>query len=154
MITTARRILSDAGFERRARSYDPADPRPVIAGAERRPQFAALLSADAFLVQDMIRIAETGRELRSGWGNDPRTAARRLARDGGYFIKAFHGRLKRLYAGNEMLGLSSLVLVEATAALAGPEARCDVKLEWTGENGDRIFWTPDDTAAPPPNPSE
>lgn len=154
MIATARRILSDAGFERRARFYDPADPRSVIDGAVRRPQFAALLSADAFLVQDMVRIAETGRELRSGWGKDPRTAARLLARDGGYFIKAFHGRLKRLYAGNEMLGLGSLVLVEATAALAGAAARCDVKLEWTGENGDRIIWTPDDIAVPPPNRSE
>ncbi|HPT28097.1 MAG TPA: hypothetical protein PLZ95_16890, partial [Bryobacteraceae bacterium] len=143
LIADAYRKMTAAGISRRLRFYEPGRPTDLLADALRRPQFVSLLSADAFLVRDMIRIAETGRELRTLWSKDTRAVVRRLARDGAYFIRCFHGRLKRLYAGNEILGLGSLVLVEATAALAGPGARLNVKLEWTGEDGQRMYWTPE-----------
>jgi hypothetical protein len=142
MLRDAHGKLAAAGLHRSLRFFEPSRPLDLMLDALRRPQFKSLLCADAFLVQDMIRLAETGRDLRTLWSKNPRTVARRLARDGAYFVKSFHARLRRLYAGNEMLGLGSLVLVETTAALAGPSARCDAKLEWTGENGDRMFWTP------------
>jgi len=151
LLADAQRKLTAAGLTGRLRFFDPSRPGEIISDAVRRPQFASLLSADAFLVQDMVRLAATGRDLRSVWSRDPRAVVRRLSREGTYFVRCFHGRLKRLYGGNEMLGLSSLVLVEATAALAGPTARCDVKLEWTGENGGRMFWTPAPLASPGPS---
>ncbi len=141
LLADARQKLLAAGLRRKVRHYEPTRPEGVIHDSLRRPQFTALLSADAFLVQDMIRLAETGRDLRSSWAKDPRAVVKRLSRDGAYFVKSFHSRLKRLYGGNEVLGLSSLVLVEATAALAGVDARCEAKLEWVNEKGERIFWT-------------
>lgn len=143
LLAGAHSKLSAAGLTGRLRFFESNRPGEIISDALRRPQFASLLSADAFLVQDMVRLAETGRELRSIWSRDPRTVVRRLSSEGTFFVRAFHSRLKRLYGGNELLGLSSLVLVEATAALAGSSARCRAQLEWTGEDGGRMFWTPE-----------
>lgn len=141
LLADARRKLLAAGLNRKTRHYQPAHPEGVIQSSFRQPQFTSLLSADAFLVQDMIRLAETGRDLRSSWAKEPRAVVRRLSRDGAYFVNSFHSRLKRLYGGNEILGLSSLVLVEATAALAGVDACCEAKLEWVNGKGERMFWT-------------
>ncbi len=141
LLADARQKLLAAGLKRKTRHYEPYRPEGVIQSSLRQPQFTALLSADAFLVHDMIRLAETGRDLRSLWAKDPRAVVRRLSRDGAYFVKSFHSRLKRLYGGNEILGLSSLVLVEATAALAGVNTSCEAKLEWVNEKGERMFWT-------------
>jgi hypothetical protein len=141
LLAEAREKLIAAGLMGKVRHYEPTRPDGVICDALRRPQFKALLSADTFLIQDMIRLAKAGRDLRSAWAKNPRVVVNRLSTDGAYFVKSFHSRLRRLYGGNEILGLSSLVLVEATAALAGVNTRCEAQLEWVNEKGERMFWT-------------
>lgn len=141
ILDDTRQLLLDAGLVKKAAHYVPYLFEGFIHDARRRPQFAALLRADAFLVQDMVRLTETGRELRNLWTKQPRTVIRRLATDGAYFVSSFNRRLKRLYAGSELLALGPLVLAEATTALSGESALCQARLEFVGPGGSRLFWT-------------
>lgn len=141
ILEQVRTRLRAAGLTKKIPYYVPYLYEGFIHDAIRRPQFAALLRADAFLVQDMVRLAETGREFRSLWSKQPREVISRLSTDGAYFVQSFNSRLKRLFGGSELLALGPLVLAEATAALSGDSSRCQVRLELTGSSGGSLFWT-------------
>lgn len=137
----ARTQLSAAGLRRKLTHYTPYRFEGLIHQAIRSPQFAALLRADAFLVQDMVRLVETGREFRSIWLRQPDNVIRRLATEGAFFVRSFHRRIKRLYAGPEFLSLGSLILAEATTALSGQSARPQATLEAVDRSGFRLYWS-------------
>jgi hypothetical protein len=141
MMEDVRARLSAAGLKKKLPHYTPYRFEGLIHQSVRSPQFSALLRADAFLVQDMVRIAETGREFRSLWSRQPGNVIRRLSTDGAYFVRSFNSRLKRLFAGPEFLALGPLILAEATAALSGPSARPEANLECVDSSGRRLVWT-------------
>ncbi|MBA3974558.1 MAG: hypothetical protein C0504_10115 [Candidatus Solibacter sp.] len=141
MIGEIRAHLSAAGLKSKLAHYVPYRYEGLIHRAIRSPQFSSLLRADAFLVQDMVRLAETCREFRSLWTRQPSSVIRRLSSDGAYFVRSFNSRLKRLFGNSEFLALGPLILAEATTALSGASARSQVSLELLDSNGGRLFWT-------------
>jgi hypothetical protein len=141
MMEDVRARLSAAGLKKKLPHYVPYRFQGLIHQSVRSPQFSALLRADAFLVQDMVRIAETGREFRSLWSRQPGNVIRRLSTDGAYFVRSFNSRLKRIFGGSELLALGPLILAEATSALSGPSARPEANLELVDSNGRRLVWT-------------
>ncbi len=118
VLASVRQFLLAAGRSSAAAYYDPADARYILAGVLRqRRNFAALLAADTFFIEEVVRLADCARELRSLAANKPATAVRNLARYTNSMVQAFHRRLRRLYARQDFLTLGPLFLIEATTAL-------------------------------------
>jgi hypothetical protein len=65
-----------------------------------------------------VNLGCRGRELREQSAGDP-AAAKKLTCFAAGLVKAFHGKLRRFYGGQECFALGSLLLVEATNALHG-----------------------------------
>jgi hypothetical protein len=117
-LASVRQTLLAAGRTSAASYYDPADARYILAAVLRqRRNFAALLTADAFFIEEAVRLADCARELRSLAATNPATATRNLARYSTSMVQAFHRRLRRLYARQDFLALGPLFLLEATSAL-------------------------------------
>lgn len=120
VLDEVRERLLAAGRTSAAGYYDPADARYILAGVLRqRRNFSALLAADAFFMEEVVRLADCARELRSLAATKPNLAVRNLTRYSEAMVQAFHRRLRRLYARQSFLALGPLFLVEATAALHG-----------------------------------
>lgn len=112
--------LLAAGQRALAGYYDP-DRLPQILQSVllQKSQFASLLAADTFFIEQVLSLARYSRDLSTTAAKDPRRAARDLNNFTSDFVKVFHRRLGRLYGGEDFTALGSLLLIEATAALAG-----------------------------------
>jgi hypothetical protein len=137
-LASVRQTLLAAGRTGAAAYYDPAEARYILASVLRqRRNFAALLTADAFFIEEAVRLADCARELRSLAATNPATAIRNLSRYSNSMVQAFHRRLCRLYARQDFLALGPLFLLEATAALhlnapAPPRVAATLTLEYGG----------------------
>ncbi len=115
-----RALLLAAGKRGTARFYDPEDTCTIVTAVQREPRLLnALLSADSFFVDSLVSLAVRGRKLREELATDPQRAVRDLAKFAAEFVATFHRRLRRLYGGQSFAQFGSLLLVEATRALAG-----------------------------------
>jgi len=113
-------LLLAAGRTRTAAYYSPACARSILDSVQRRPRLLhSLLVADADLIEALVKLGCRSCELRMLAEKDPASAVRALSRFAAEFVKAFHSKLKRLYAGREFLSLGAMLLVEATRALGG-----------------------------------
>jgi hypothetical protein len=122
-------LLLAAGNRRTAAFYSPKQARNILTSVQQKPRLLhSLLVADAFLVNALVNLGCRGREVREQSTKDPEAAVKGLSRFAAGFVKAFHGKLRRLYGGQEFLALGSLLLVEATSALSGDsDGRADVQ---------------------------
>jgi hypothetical protein len=117
-LARAEELLLRAGEKRTAAFYSPKQARSILSSVQRKPRLLySLLVADAFLVSALVNLGCQGHSLKEKAAQDPAEAVRSLSRFAGEFVKAFHGKLRRLYGGREFLTLGGLLLVEATAAL-------------------------------------
>ena len=111
-------LLLRAGRKSTAAFYSPRRARKILEAVQSRPRLLkSLLVADAFLVDALVNLGCRGHELRQDFAKDPEQAVRGLSRFAADLVKAFHGKLRRLYGGQEFLALGGLLLVEATEAL-------------------------------------
>jgi hypothetical protein len=112
------RLLLASGKTETAEFYNPKQAPRITASVKRQPRLLhALLVADTFLVDALVNLGCRGSRLREEVSRDPQKAVRDLTKFSGEFVRAFHGKLKRLYGGQDFLSLGSLLLVEATNAL-------------------------------------
>jgi hypothetical protein len=113
-------LLIAAGKKSTAKFYVPAERKAIISAVQRKPRLLnALLSADAFFVDSLLRLAAQGRKLSEAMPSDPQRAVKDLAKFSAGFVATFHRRLRRLYGGENFAQFGSLMLVEATRALSG-----------------------------------
>lgn len=105
--------------------------------------FQSLLAADTFFIESIIRIFADAVSLHSLYARKPLAAIRGLTSYSRSLVTTFHSRLRRLYASDDYSALGSLLLVEATAALAGDHGvpipiAATLKLE---QDGRQCFYT-------------
>jgi hypothetical protein len=113
-------LLLEEGRSGTARFYAPDQARHILASVQYRPALLnSLLTADAFLVDSLVSLGVKGRQLGEALSGDPRKAAKELAKFSNRFVAAFHRRLRRLYRGQNLAPLGSLLLLEATRTLNG-----------------------------------
>jgi len=113
-------LLLEEGRRATARFYAPDQARHILASVQYRPGLLnSLLTADAFLVDALVSLGVKGRQLGEALPGDPRRAAKDLAKFSARFVAAFHRRLRRLYRGQNLAPLGSLLLLEATRTLNG-----------------------------------
>jgi hypothetical protein len=116
-LAEVRMLLSAAGRREAARQFDPDDVKKCIDYVRARPRhLRALLSAEAALVGALVRAGCECAKLRAAAAAG-RHDTRGLLHTAEQMAKTFNDRLRRLYAGKELLSLGGLVLVEATHAL-------------------------------------
>jgi len=110
--------LTAAGKTRLARFYAPRRAPEILYGIVKQPRLInALLFADSFIVDNMLRLGLEGCELAGSMAASPARAVKDLANFSADFAATFHRRLRRLYGGRNFVALGSLLLVEATNAL-------------------------------------
>lgn len=140
-------MLLEAGRKQAAAYYEPADTRYILANVRRQQRnFAALLAADAFLVESVLHVAECARELDRLARTSPKAAVGELGRFTREVAETFHRRLRRLYAGADFLALGPLFFLAATSALAdewGETARIGAVLTLELEDGRRMVFSND-----------
>lgn len=113
-------LLTAAEKNKIAKFYAPGETRQIVAAVQRKPHLLnALLSADTFFIDSLLRLAGEGRALREALPADPKRAVKKLAKFSAGFVATFHRRLRRLYGGQNFTQFGSLLLVEATRALHG-----------------------------------
>ncbi len=116
-LADVRMLLSAAGRREAARQFDPDEVKKCLDYVRARPRnLHALLSAEAALVGALVRAGcecARSREAAAAGRHDTRG----LMHTAEQMAKTFNDRLRRLYAGKELLSLGGLVLVEATHAL-------------------------------------
>lgn len=144
-LAAVRQMLLDAGRKQAAAYYEPADTRYILANVRRQQRnFAALLAADAFLVEGVLHVAECARELDRLARTAPKAAVSELARFTREVAETFHRRLRRLYAGADFVALGPLFFLAATSALAeewGDVARIGAVLTLESEDGSRTVFS-------------
>ena len=119
-LTRIQSRLAAAGQTTLAARYDPENlPLILQTILQDKRYFAALLAADSFFVEQVLSLARYGRDLSTKTAGSPKRTARDLNHCTTGFVKVFHRRLSRLYAGQDFTPLGPLLLIEATAALAG-----------------------------------
>ncbi len=132
------RFLVEAGRKQTAAYYEPADTRYILANVRRQQKnFVSLLTADAFLVEAVLNLADGAREVDRLVRVAPKAAVTEMARFTREMAETFHRKLRRLYAGEEFLALGPLFFLAATSALAGAQGcAADIAavlaLEWDG----------------------
>lgn len=120
VLPSIQRTLIAAGFETAAAHYDRRYlNRSLNQVALQQRNFQALISADTFFIESMIHLLADTAALHALNARKPLHAIRKLTTYSQSFVKALHGRLHRLYGNDEFLALGSLLLIEATSALAG-----------------------------------
>ncbi|MBN9659330.1 MAG: hypothetical protein J0H49_14185 [Acidobacteria bacterium] len=142
-LPTLQRTLEAAGMQKLVPLYDPKYAARILASVQvQRRNFHALLAADSFFIEEMVRLADMTCELRALCGRKPAMAIRNFNRYSADVVKSLHGQLRRLYAGDDFVALGSLLLLAATSALAGGSKgsipiRATLKLEYP--EGVRIY---------------
>jgi hypothetical protein len=112
-------VLIDAGRPKLARMYETWRAREIVAGIARQPRLInALLTNDAFLIDRFVNLGLEGRELSARLATDPHRAAKELTAFASHFAVTLHRKLRRIYARWGFEAFGSLLLVEATRALA------------------------------------
>ncbi|MGD0013706.1 MAG: hypothetical protein ABSD56_04675, partial [Bryobacteraceae bacterium] len=111
--------LAASGHRQLARLYAPRRAPEILASIVRQPRLInALITADTFFIDLLIRLGLKGRELAEMLPGHPRKAVGELVESAAEFTTVLHRRLRRLYNGVEFMAFGSLLLVEATAALS------------------------------------
>ncbi len=133
VLRSIRDLLRAAGRPNQAGYYEPTEMRYILANVLRqRRNFCALLAADNYLVEELIRLISYSRELRTLNSLKPEAAVRQLIRYSNALVDAFCRRFRRLYARQDFLALGPLFLLEATAALNGHgEGNCRIEATLT-----------------------
>jgi len=138
--------LSGAGRKQTAAYYEPADTRYILASVRRQNRnFVSLLVADAFLVEAVLNVAHSAREVDRLVRAAPKAAVSEMARFSREMAETFHRRLRRLYAGDDFLALGPLFFLTATSALAGasgPAAEIAAVLTLEYEGGKMTYSNP------------
>lgn len=112
--------LEAAGMKHLVPTYDPKYVTRILSSVQaQRRNFTALLAADSFFIEEMVRLADMTCELRALCHCKPAMAIRNLNRYSTDLVKSLHGHLHRLYAGDDFVALGSVLLLAATSALAG-----------------------------------
>lgn len=139
----AERLLIAAEREDLARYYSSWRARNVLGGILLRPRFInELLTNDAFFIERLVALGLAGRDLASSFGVNARRAVKDLAIFVGRFTAALNRKLRRLYAGQNFVSLGSLLLVEATRALAaalGGQAAISATLRLSAQGREQTF---------------
>ncbi len=118
LVQRAEQTLRAAGKNRSAEFYAPRQAQRILASVQRDNRLLrSLLSADTFFIHELVRLGNTGRQLSQQLDKNPQEAVKNLSKFAAQFVKAFHGKLRRLYGGQGFTALSSLFLIEATRAL-------------------------------------
>ncbi len=113
------RLLNAGGRRDLARCYRSWRAREALDGILLRPRFInELLTNDAFFIDRLVGLGLAGRDLASNSGLNARRTARDLAIVIDGFSAAINRKLRRAYGGRPAVSLGSLLLVEATRALA------------------------------------
>ena len=85
----------------------------------QRPRYInALLSGDAFFIDQLLRLGLKTRQISERVTADPSKATRDLVGGAADFADLSSRRLRRLYGGQDFTALGDLLLIEATRALA------------------------------------
>ncbi len=114
------KFLMESGRKQTAAYYEPADTRYILANVRRQQRnFVSLLTADAFLVEAVLNVADCAREVDRLVRVAPKAAVGEMARFSREMAETFLRKLRRLYAGDEFLALGPLFFLAATSALAG-----------------------------------
>jgi hypothetical protein len=93
--------------------------KEILNGIVQQPRLInALLTTDAFFIDQFVRLGMKGRELSVLFAENPRRAVKELAIFADDFAVSLQRKLRRLYNGQDFSGFSSLLLVEAARALA------------------------------------
>ncbi|MCC6588830.1 MAG: hypothetical protein IT168_19185 [Bryobacterales bacterium] len=104
------------------RWYVPQLTDRILGNMNRMPKhFGGLLAGESHLVDEIIGIAGLGRKVAKALDSTPPQPICNLWRDGGKFHHEIQLRLRRAWPSAEATSLVSLILVEATRAMA--EAR-------------------------------
>ena len=147
----AERLLQAAGRGDLARSYRSWRAPRFLAEIVARPRHLnAQLAADDFLVQRFVALGLAGRELAGC--PDARRTARDLAQALAEFAPPVNRKLRRLYRGQDCTALGSLLLVEATRALAaalGEPAAISATLRFRTRGREQTFVNAPPAPAPP-----
>lgn len=107
--------------------------------AANRRMYHLLLAFDSFLIEDVIRMAESARDMRQRMSYGADTLARRLQHESPAFLRAVHARFRQLGDYPELLRLGELLLMEATAALAATRTDAAFSVQ---SGGFVTAWTP------------
>jgi hypothetical protein len=142
-LACAERLLRAAGRHDLAHLYEPWRARTILEGIVRRPRFInALLAADAFLIDRLVSLGLAGREFPALHADGPRRAAKEVSAFMAQFSRAVNHKLWRIYAGQGFIAMGSLLLVEATRALAAVldgQAAISVTLHLASGSRERTF---------------
>jgi hypothetical protein len=123
-LTRLRPFLIALGKRKTARFFAPDEAPSILATVARQPRLLnALFSAETFFVEALVDLGLRGHALTDSAARQPAQAARDWTRFAGGFVTAFHRRLRRLYAGQDFFPLGTLLLIEATRALAAARGR-------------------------------
>jgi len=119
-----RPFLIALGKNKTARFFAPDEAPSILATVARQPRrLNALLSAETFFVEALVDLGLHGHAFTESAARHPAQAAKDLTRFADQFTTAFHRRLRRLYAGQDFFPLGTLLLIEATRALAAARGR-------------------------------
>ncbi len=131
------RLLRASGRPDAAASYAPGQARQILRSVRRSPRLVkSLLAADADFVNALVNLGCHCARLRDGMSGNPRQAVKQFAQVSADLLKSFQARLRRLYGGQDFTALGSLLLLEATNALAGADShiRAVLRLSKTGDS--------------------
>lgn len=131
------RRLQAAGQPRLAAYYQPRRLREVARSAVGKTGlYLSLLRNEAYLLDELMQLAENARGLRHLLAREASKAGRWLAQVTGDTARRMHRRLTGPLEAPGLASLGSLLIMEATLALAGepPDARLQARLqaEWDG----------------------
>lgn len=117
-------LLKTSGFGTEAQYYAPTRLQNFLDLVKKdRRLFPSLLRLDALITDDLIAYAENARSVHQISSGDPQKALLLAVREGQEFGKRFRRRVNALLPHAELAGLSTLLLLEATAVLAPAEPR-------------------------------
>lgn len=136
-----RRLLAE-GDERTAAALEPEKTAALFESVwQRRSYIVDLLVADNRFLEEILQFGECCRELRAMAAHDTRMALRKMANFLPGFVRAFEGRLARLYNGVDFSRLAPLLLIEATRSLpTGVRLPAEARLTIETARGVRV-WT-------------
>ncbi|HVP44417.1 MAG TPA: hypothetical protein VMS96_13370, partial [Terriglobales bacterium] len=119
LLAALRARLLRAGLDKKARHYEKRALLGILNMLMRqRRTYDGYLLADNHTINQFQMLAAAGRSLRQLAVNEPPRAARGLCEFAGEFANSLTRRMRRLVPAGELPLLPSLVIIEATRALA------------------------------------